>query len=245
LAHTTTESEKTIVKHSRSMICRLMMVALAIVSIASAVAADPISKDYSVSGLLPTSGQGDNLSFSPSYVEGIPPPAWSQGPVELGAIYQFGPNPNAYPGGNFNDIVYNNAPFTIVISPSQVVPNTIRGYSYSITGPADDGAVIHGVINGVLSAAGNSNLVATFQSVTPNDMTTALGNYANITYQVNQALSNPFPIDQLVLPQSLDLALGGYTNIDATIVPEPASLTVFLALAAALLARAPVRRQWL
>jgi hypothetical protein len=97
--------------------------------------------------------------------------------------------------------------------------------------------VIQGVINGDITNEGNaqSSVIATFQSVAPFNVSSVLqanpGLPSTLTLQIIPALANPFPIDQLSLPNSISLTVGVSTPIYATIVPEPSTALLFLALA--------------
>jgi hypothetical protein len=211
----------------------LIPLALVFGAVNSRALANPITTNYSVSGSV-TSYPSDSETWvgfvsSTANNGGILPSAWSEGPVLLGSFAQSMPDTNE-PGYNSYNIPFMNVPFTITIAPTQLIPPNLPASQTTVTGPTANGAVIHGVINGLITSTGQSNLVATFQSVTPNNMT-AYFNGASLSptlnYQVDPSLSNPFPISQLVLPQSLDLTLNGQTQIYATVVPEPSSFLVF------------------
>jgi hypothetical protein len=219
----------------------LLLVAASGVTLSDAEAAT-IDNTYFVSGNVPTNPMGgDYLSFWGSYGGGIPGSAWNQSPVLLGWFNHISPDPNSYPGGIFPDTVYKDAPFTITLIPTGVAPSVVPGYQYTVTGPADDGMVIHGVINGVISSTGPSNLVATFQSITPFDIAEYFSHLQGVSYNVDPSLQNPLPIGQIVLPSSLDLSLNGDTDVYASIVPEPATILAFVPLGIALIARRRAR----
>lgn len=234
---------------SRHLSVRIAVLSvMTVVSLAAPAAAAVIDKGYSINGTIDgTDDRLDRLAFLGAYAGGVTPAAdWNQGTVYIGAFSHTMPNPNLFPGGIYPDTVYNHVPFTITIDPVIEPPTGSPDYKYkyTITGPASDGAVIHGEINGVISASGKSDLVATFLSVTPNDMPSLFRNSSYATYQVDPSLPNPFPISQFVLPKSVDLGLydNSYTSIYATNlgtnVPEPASLLIFLPLSIGLIARA-------
>ncbi len=221
---------------------------MTLIGLAAPAGASSIDKGYAISGSIEGSlDRLDRIGFLGAYAGGTTPAVdWNKPSVYLGAFSHDMPNPNTLPGGTYQDIVYDHVPFTITINPVVVFPSGPPAYKYhyTVTGPASDGAVIHGEINGVISYSGKSDLVASFLSITPNDMRSLIPNSPNVTYQVDPTLPNPFPIHKIILPKSVDLGLYGHSytyiyaqNLDAQTVPEPASLLVFLPLAIGLAAR--------
>ena len=222
----------------------LLLLVAASVALPWSAESAAIGEGYFISGnvVSPASAaifsSGDFLSFwGGNYVGGLPAGELNNGPVLLGWFNHISPNPNSYPGGIFPDVDYKDAPFTITFSPILVGPPYNVNNHDIVTGPASDGAVIHGVINGVISSTGQSALVATFESITPFDIASYISQNPGVTYVVNSTLSNPFPIGQLALPEPIVLNLNGDTDIFASTVPEPAAILAFLPPGIALVAR--------
>jgi hypothetical protein len=221
---------------------------MALGSVANSASATAITKQYGALAFINGSVGNDNLSLWSSNIGQSPPSEWNDGQAILAWFNRVPFNPNFYPHGQVPDATYNNVPFTISIYPTISLPSNPQGYkfNYSVTGPASDGAVIHGVLNGTFYGNGQSDVVATFQSITPNDMAARFRQDYNVGYVIDPTLPNPFPIDRMVLPKSLELNRDGYTDIYATIlpdpVPEPTALVLFLPLPIALAYRCWNRR---
>jgi hypothetical protein len=204
----------------------LLEVAAVVTLFVSPASAGPIDKYYTTSSSFFDDTLGGYLSIR-SFGGEIGPSASHGTTLTIANVTQFAPDPNFYPGGIFPDIVYKDTPFTIAINPSNLIPPGLPDYHYTITGPQSDGAVIHGVFSGTISATGKSDLVATFQSITPNDIPSLLTGLSNVTYTVDPTLSNPFPVDLVNLHDPVHLNLNGYTDLSITLVPEPHPLMVF------------------
>jgi hypothetical protein len=214
----------------RSCPAALALVAVIIVwgAVPVSASAGPITEGYVVGAtIMPAASPDPSAIQIFGQLNPISPSAWSSGPVLIGSFYVTPPDSNLVSLGD-GSYILPSSPFTLDITPTQLVAGT---------GPEYDGAVIQGVISGVVRRAGQgeSSLVATFQSVTPNDV--ASWNPPAPNYQVDPSLANPFPIAQLVLPQSVPLNPDGWTEIYATIVPEPGGLLLFATIAIVAAAR--------
>ncbi|QEH35141.1 hypothetical protein OJF2_36860 [Aquisphaera giovannonii] len=187
------------------------------------------------------------LSIWSSNVGGEPASYWSGGEVHLGSFYggmRYSQFPDTWPTP---DVTYKNVPFTIQIMPTVTLPSSPGGYQYTlgVTGPAYDGAVLHGVLNGTFHSDGGSDVTATFTSVTPFDVANYYRQDLKVSYTVDPSLPNLFPIENIVLPGPIHVNPTSFTDINIQMlhVPEPTSLLIFLPLFAALGSRSRAFRR--
>ncbi|WZO96427.1 hypothetical protein EP7_003420 [Isosphaeraceae bacterium EP7] len=160
---------------------------------------------------------------------------WAQEQVPLGWVNRS--SVGSYPTPVGPIAVYDHVPFSFSIFPRIGAPSSPPGYhyDYTVTGPASDGVLIRGHLNGTFWNDGTSDVLATYEPPTPFDIAKRFREDLHIPYIVDPNLPNPFPIDRLILPESVKVNASGYTVFYASLrpdpVPEPAVIVAFVPLA--------------